>query len=212
MVPRDEVSDRRRMLAKWLLSPQLDEDEALSVVANHPAMIAATQQSPISGEGETWADECRARRVILTLRNKARQYDAGDKPEMAEGKREEADAVERFLKIALSLPPVPSISGGEDQGSNRKGDLPTEQAAPPVVGDQIDAWGRALYEANHFYGYDDEIGWDGMAPNDGGIRDLHRDMALAAKSVWDDSAVSTAEQVGIAAGDEPKSVSGEGGR
>lgn len=33
-----------------------------------------------------------------------------------------------------AAPPVPSVSGGEDQGSNRKGDLPTEQAEPPVVG------------------------------------------------------------------------------
>ena len=35
------VSDRRRMLSRWLLSPQLDEDEAISVVANHPAIRAA---------------------------------------------------------------------------------------------------------------------------------------------------------------------------
>jgi len=32
-----------------------------------------------------------------------------------------------------AVPPVPSVSGGEDQGSNRQGDLPTEQVGGAVV-------------------------------------------------------------------------------
>ena len=49
-----------------------------------------------------WADECRVRRVVLSLRNKAHEYERGDKPMLAEGKREEADAVEAVLMVALA--------------------------------------------------------------------------------------------------------------
>lgn len=34
----EEISDRRRMLSRWLLSPVLSDEEAIHSVANHPAI------------------------------------------------------------------------------------------------------------------------------------------------------------------------------
>lgn len=65
-------------------------------------------------------------------------------------------------------------------------------AAPPPTGeggDQVEVWAQRLYESNAFYASSradpDDGGWSDMAPNDGGIRDLHMDMAKAAKAIWD---------------------------
>ncbi len=49
--------------------------------------------------------------------------------------------------------------------------------------DQVEAWARALYESNDFYS--GELDWSEMNPNDGGIHDLHTDMARAAMAVWE---------------------------
>lgn len=78
------------------------------------------------------------------------------------------------------------VAGG--QGSSAKADTHRAEEGAGVE-DQTAAWARALYDSNQFYSHDDpDEGWDSMAPNDGGIRDLHRDMALAAQKVWDDAA------------------------
>lgn len=73
-------------------------------------------------------------------------------------------------------------------------------------GDQIGDWARALYESNAFYAAShadpDDIGWDDMAPNDAGIRDLHMDMARAAKFVWDKER-TTDNADGLSADREP---------
>lgn len=34
----EDISDRRRMLSRWLLTPALDDEEAIHAVANHPAI------------------------------------------------------------------------------------------------------------------------------------------------------------------------------
>lgn len=87
-----------------------------------------------------------------------------------------------FARI-IAFRPLSTKPQGEDQGSNRKGDLPTEQAQAAVVADQTERWAKALYFTNGFYS--DPTDWDDMAPNDAGIRQLHTDMARAAKEVWD---------------------------
>ncbi len=81
------------------------------------------------------------------------------------------------------------------------------QSAHPASGDvradedQITAWARGLFEANRFYNHSDPeaLGWDDMASPDGGIRDLHMDMARAAQKVWENAdahPASGAEDVG----------------
>lgn len=79
-------------------------------------------------------------------------------------------------------------------------DHPRNAALTPrheAPADQTERWAKALYENNAFYEPDpDDAGWSDMAPNDGGIHDLHMDMARAAKSVWDRADEAPAEGAG----------------
>lgn len=74
---------------------------------------------------------------------------------------------------------------GADKGPCPKGDA-----------DQIERWAKTLYEANDFYEHGEEgTAWEDMASPDGGIRDLHGDMARAAHVVWTaPDAISPVEQ------------------
>jgi hypothetical protein len=87
--------------------------------------------------------------------------------------------------IAFRLKPLSTKPQGGDQGAlqAQAPSVTTEQAQAAVVADQTERWAKALYFTNGFYS--DPTDWDDMAPNDAGIRQLHADMARAAKEVWD---------------------------
>lgn len=116
---------------------------ALFDAACAPAMIAAIQQSPISTEGWRSTDTLPHPRdagmfwaAIRTCGiNSPLQWEV-HAIALDDETHDVADYFYQGWNIdqyefwqPCTTPPVPSVSGGEDQGSNRKGDLPTEQPA-----------------------------------------------------------------------------------
>lgn len=175
---------------------------------------AVTQQSPISGEGwqpiETLPESIQGSTEFIGF---AKQ---GDHPgDWAICRREdvESDMWRPAHWHPLPAPPVPSVSGGEALGSNRKGDLPTEQAdgAVPV-------WARERFSGEAFNTWAAEAqDWSGSAwiageRTDEDDRAMRSDLyAWLCKlgchlSAWSDLAFAQEQAV------VSPSVSGEGGR